>query len=899
MHRKPLTLLAYLAVVPASLLLAFAGPAPAAILSLDVFPGFNGHCRIPSWAPLTVELANRGPGVTGRLEVVVTSGSEYLRDVHSRVYRRDIELPPDSRKRYPFTIRIDTFAHPLAVRLWEADRLLASTSVNLRPRYTPNPLCLVVARRTSPDFLAALPAGRFPVTGRADHLPEDWFGYDGVGLIVMGADAMGRLSARQIQALAQWVRQGGCLVSAGDANYGALEDRRLRPLLPLRVVGHTALTAVTSLEPFCGRSLTQREPFLVLNARLEGSRTLVDENGIPIVAARNVGFGKVIFLAFDIHSPPFSRWPARTAFWETIGEGVPAGGSTDQSLDPQTVLPTMLALMRGRFPDVRLAFALLAGYAGLLWLGFRHPGGRRVNPRRVGRYLLPAIVLFSAAVGLLMGYPQSHRAASCNVFTHLKISAGNPVAFGRQILGLYTLRPMAFDLAFGDRSVPVTHLLYAGAGRKIPAPYLTRQEDAGQRISVQAPGWSHSFLSVAAEVAFPSTARGTDDRGAIQLQVANQTPYGIGGCWVYYGDRLFRLEFDLPPHTSRTARLERPGAQRGGNPGRPGVRGGCRRLVPIERLGLCAGHAAGAGPAGAPSGALPLQGPAGCFVPARLDRSRPPGCGLWAPPPTRGRADPRRVGGAGGATGMKWEFLTDTSARSLAPFFEERTLAAVFNGVLLSGGLTLLLWPRQALSVYITRQQGPGIAFQAFTAALLISAYLSLRCGRGEMLPEDPFRDFRPEASTFEKERAFVSYTLVGFLLHTLFLVAAQFPILLVAGALAGLSPAIWAAGVAVVFSACLLCRLFAFVTYLWGGRWSVSGYLATRAFGLLFLLGTAAFWPTISPLRLLHTLNAAAGGHETESFKLYLAGVGSLIVMLIACNHLLIARRLTRERKT
>src|SRR5262249_52546856 len=70
---------------------------------------------------------------------------------------------------------------------------------------------------------------------RADAMPGRWYGYDAArALIVDTADpgALAALEGLRGQALVEWVKRGGHLVVAVGANWQAVRDSILAPLLP-------------------------------------------------------------------------------------------------------------------------------------------------------------------------------------------------------------------------------------------------------------------------------------------------------------------------------------------------------------------------------------------------------------------------------------------------------------------------------------------------------------------------------------------------------------------------------------------------------------------------------------------------------------------------------------------
>jgi hypothetical protein len=67
------------------MILGIALPSGSAGFSLNYSIGFNGHFQLNNWTPLSVVLGNRGRATSGKLEVIVTSGSEYKGDVYRTV----------------------------------------------------------------------------------------------------------------------------------------------------------------------------------------------------------------------------------------------------------------------------------------------------------------------------------------------------------------------------------------------------------------------------------------------------------------------------------------------------------------------------------------------------------------------------------------------------------------------------------------------------------------------------------------------------------------------------------------------------------------------------------------------------------------------------------------------
>ncbi|MDB4264849.1 hypothetical protein N9893_02160, partial [bacterium] len=188
------------------------GPSIAAGYSMDYSIGFNGYFQLNNWTPLSVVLGNRGRATTGRLEVVVTSGSEYHEDVNRTIYTAKVDLPQNSKKRYAFTILIKSYTHDLIIRLRQEENLIFARSIDLRTYFTEKEFAVVADNFVAPDILSVLPDHLYPVNVRPNFLPETWYGYDSVKLLILQADTIRQLRNRQFQALIQWLKQGGYLI---------------------------------------------------------------------------------------------------------------------------------------------------------------------------------------------------------------------------------------------------------------------------------------------------------------------------------------------------------------------------------------------------------------------------------------------------------------------------------------------------------------------------------------------------------------------------------------------------------------------------------------------------------------------------------------------------------------
>jgi hypothetical protein len=530
-------------------------PSYSAGFTLDYSIGFNGHFQLDSWTPLSVILDNRGRATSGSLEVIVTSGSEYQGDVYRTVYQTDVDLPQNSTKLYAFTIIVKAFTHEMIVRLRQDDEILYSRSINLRPHFTEKNFAVVADNYVVPDILAVLPAQLYPASVRPKFLPETWYGYDSVKLLILRPDTIRQLRDRQFQALTQWVNQGGYLVVGTGLNYGSLGDRRLQAILPIHVTGHQQFSELKSLGSFCNRELTGTEPFLVLNARMDDSKILAKENGIPIITRKNLGYGKIIFLSFDLNTPPFSRWDGRRIFWNKILSLQPKIDRPNIKAEDQQVVNSMLAGLPVKFPEFRSVAIFVSTYLIILLFllkKIKKPGRSRW---RYSLFFILIILLFT-----FIGYrglysPNLKHKISYNSLCQIDIADPDAPAAARYYIGLYSLTNLEYGLKFDSYSYPVGHIISDQSTAKVPNPYILRNKDDGLHIIGSIQRWQHNFYQLDLHLASPLAGYARHDSSFVTVMVESSLPHNLVDCLIYYRKRFITVE-DILAGSRQTIKLD-------------------------------------------------------------------------------------------------------------------------------------------------------------------------------------------------------------------------------------------------------------------------------------------------------------------------------------------------------
>ena len=517
--------------------LFFPQSAPAELIAMEHTLGFNGIFKLKDWTPLTVVIENRHKGLQGQLEVVVTSGSEYQNDVYHTNYSRDVDLPTQSKKTYGFTILIDSYVHPLIIRLRKEKEIILSKSINLREHYTTKPLLIFVGENLKD--LSPLDSEEYqPVYTPVRFLPETWYGYQGVKGLILKTSAWKNLQPRQYAAISQWIKSGGYVITAGGVQETSLSLERLEQLISLHVVGLQRVREIPALQAFCGIRLVHRDPFLLLKVTAPQAETVLGDGDLSLILEKGMGFGKILFLAFDVTDTSFRDWPGRRAFWEKIWQRGPATETAHFHPEDDQLFSLLLSKIPARFPSFLVLFPLLLGY--ILLINFLLKAIRN-KQTRAWKALLPlglAIFLFSSACFGLSFFTQIKYKLSSNGILHLKITGRQALAQWKYFWGIYTQKDGEFRLPLGSDDLLLTSIPTQYTDGNEFRNYSLHESNDGRSLLFPLHRWSHRFFSLSGFGEFPMEAKAQFQEEGLSLSLENRSSFPILNCNVYFGGRL-------------------------------------------------------------------------------------------------------------------------------------------------------------------------------------------------------------------------------------------------------------------------------------------------------------------------------------------------------------------------
>src|SRR5690606_7367014 len=171
------------------------------------------------------------------------------------------------------------------------------------------------------------------------------------------------------------------LAVSGGPEYGLLKSRRLAALLPAVPSGLASVDGAALRAAFSGTLPVDHSVHVHRLAAVRGAVRL-QAGDVPLVVERELGLGRVLYLTFDVTSPPFDRWPGMRRLWlATLHmQPTPTSASAGAERMTGTALAALIRSDADPFPRYSVAFLFLALYLGLLLAGPAIP--LRGRPRR-------------------------------------------------------------------------------------------------------------------------------------------------------------------------------------------------------------------------------------------------------------------------------------------------------------------------------------------------------------------------------------------------------------------------------------------------------------------------------------------------------------------------------------
>ncbi|WP_164103630.1 hypothetical protein [Candidatus Laterigemmans baculatus] len=545
---------------------------------LEVRYGIDGRYRIGRWMPIHLRPTAESAGAAdieaagARLEIETLDGdgvrlvqsSEVAAGADSQAITRYLPAGPlgaplEVRLFAPDSVSTPSSASDAAVASWRTRLIRGGVPIS-RPWTVAvgNPLGLDAIGRN--ELLGTAGSIEVSKVGEAAALPDAWYGYDGVDLVVVsrsGQPVLAAMSDAQGRAVVDWVRGGGnLLLTLGEsgpetlaaagwlAELTGIEERP--PVVPADPAAiESFVVARDAIRSFN----TTRLPADLGTVLLAGRSN--DRRSLPLVVRRSVGLGVVTIVAADLDAPPFVDWKQRDDFVERILPGFVPGRSprNEQRSGADVRYSELAGQLRStldRFAGAdRARFSLVAALL-LIVIGVIGPLDYFLVNRWLGRpwfgwISFPlTIVLVSAAILLWRGTAVDHRVRQISV---IDVEPASGLGRGFSWAQVYSGQADRVDLEIVANGAVVTEGVTEGAGtaqgRSVAATLTSPWGYAGEIFGgIQVAGEDVRLPAYAIDMRRGNEASGAEtDRAAAsgarleQVPLAPLSSKGIAARW--------------------------------------------------------------------------------------------------------------------------------------------------------------------------------------------------------------------------------------------------------------------------------------------------------------------------------------------------------------------------------
>jgi hypothetical protein len=452
--------------------------------------GFDGAGKVGGWLPLSVDIRNDGEDIDGEIQIAVqdtSSGQRSASSIAPTIFTSPISLPRRARKNLQMEIRLPNSPQRIRAKLLQGEEVILDQDVQLTRVPTSDLFCGMLSRTGAAlEFIPALELAPPLRRVRLAHLdvsdvptrPQVMTSLD--CMIVDNIPTAG-MSDAQRDALGSWVANGGLLIVGGGAGWQRTLAGLPQELLPVRVSGTAVVDNLANLAEFGQEPFPDAGQYLASQGAAVDSHVIVEQGGVPLLAAARRGLGTVFYLGLDPAAEPLRSWPGSINLWRyllshtvTNSTLAPSGASPFSGwgraprnamidispLTPPSPLPLVVVL---------LAFGLAVGPGN--YLIFRRLG----HPSWV---VLTVPLMTLVASLLLFGLAGANRDSEA-IMTRISLvrsMPGAPIDHARTYVGLLSRQQNEYEVKAGEGA-----LIY---GLYFPFPRDQSAERSGWGLKV-------------------------------------------------------------------------------------------------------------------------------------------------------------------------------------------------------------------------------------------------------------------------------------------------------------------------------------------------------------------------------------------------------------------------------
>jgi hypothetical protein len=419
-------------------------------ITLTAQAGLDGYCKANTWFPVHIKIENTGADTNPRVQ------ASYKNDQGGgSVYGQDISLPSTSRKEFFLYVYPQGAVRTLTVSVLDGKITLAKTNLNISCEQNDGLLFGVYA--DDPSAYTVLNDIR-PLTGLTrvaqlinSDLPDRTQGWDGLDALVISNVDTGTFTPEQKQALEMWLAKGGKLFVTGGIHWQTT-TAGLHDFLPLELNSTRNVTGLLALSAYINDpSLLDQETILATGQLREGANVLVEQDGIPLLIEKQIGFGKVFYLAADPNLQPLSGWDGMKEIYDhLLAFKSPRPVWADASWDSNQANNALATLPELALPSFVYVCCWLGIY--VLMVGpVNYMILRRMKRTELAWVTVPVLVILFSCLAYFSGYAYRGTRPILNRFQLVQGWEGLDQAQVNALIGIYSPNRTTYNMETTDR----------------------------------------------------------------------------------------------------------------------------------------------------------------------------------------------------------------------------------------------------------------------------------------------------------------------------------------------------------------------------------------------------------------------------------------------------------------
>lgn len=554
---------------PLSALIAIAALAvPCHGVTMRVTAGFDGVMKSTQWTPLAVQLAN--PSEDDIEGTLVVSEPEGL-TTPMPICTAQVNLPAHSTKLYHAYVRLPGYGGKVKVALARGYGVLATKEVKINAAADEDRVIVTIGERAArlsfmqgenitvsprlrPGMGARPPAQATIHAGSLSPrmLPDRPAAYEGADVIVISGLSPESTDPNALKAICEWVASGGTLIVSTGPDYRGYINAFYDEILPVRISGAASLPGITSISSMGGTAFPSGPAAIAASTLKPGiGRALHSENGMPIVAERDYGAGRVVFLAFDVKAAPFKDWDGQIRFWKIwitattdgpilptearfAGDAFYGNYSGYQSYDQNAGLASVVMQTPSiKTPSITAVGLFLVAYLVIL-VPVNYAVLRAKRRLELAWLTTPAIVLLFTVGAYAIGYTM--KGGSLRLCEATLIEGSSNARFARTVTNASIFSPArrSYSLTVADPSA-ISQAVPMSRDDEPPVTFLA---DTSVMDGVGMAMWSSKTFEAVGGMDLGGVIESNlkIDGGKLSGTVRNNTAMDLRDCKITYGD---------------------------------------------------------------------------------------------------------------------------------------------------------------------------------------------------------------------------------------------------------------------------------------------------------------------------------------------------------------------------